>query len=194
QRESGDDGRGARPEPARDRDRGVDVERDRGCRLARRAAQTAERPEHHVPMRIDREIASFAPPRDPEAGIDARGGHGERKAERKAEAIEAGSQVRGRRGRDGAPSDHSRINFRRRDGSPFTVSTFVEIATARSGSLSPCPVTVATARPTPFSSPFAPSLRSPAMPAADAGSTKTPSVSARSRYAARISSSLTIPI
>ena len=58
-------------------------------------------------------------------------------------------------------------------------------------SLSPWPVTVITTVCPAKDSPAARAWRRPATPAADAGSTKTPSRAARSRWAARICSSVT---
>src|SRR6266404_608250 len=65
-----------------------------------------------------------------------------------------------------------------------------ELAIAVSGSLSPCPVKVSTRRSRGRSRPLAPSRSAPASEIAEAGSANTPSVRARRRYAARMSSSL----
>src|SRR5206468_9991984 len=208
--QAGDDRRGARAQPARERNIRADREGDRRDRPAREPEQVAKRPEHLVVVRIDREIAAFPQAADREPGGNPRGRDLQGEPERQPEAVEPGPQVRSRCRRHGRPArrtdarplppspaagrGHSRMTLRKTSGSSSTFSTAFETETARSGSLRPCPVTVQTIVWSPLSRPCAPSFRTPATLAAEAGSTKIPSTSARALYAPRISSSVTISI
>src|SRR5882672_6357381 len=179
EREAGDDGRGAGTQPARDRNARAHRERNGRDRRRGEAAEVAEGGEDRIAVGIEEEVAPLPAALDPEAVGDPACHRGQRQAYRKPEAIEPGTEVRGRGGhrygpRVGPGPAHPRIVLRSTAGSASTVSTVGETWTARSGSLRPWPVTVATAVRTPESAPRAPSFNNPATPAADAGSTNTP--------------------
>ena len=159
EREPRHDRGGAGAQAARDGDRGMNRERDRGHRLLRDPEEVPVRSQHRVPVRIDGELAPLAGAADREARRNSGGDGLEGEPERESERIEAGTEVRGGGGNDrppalglpraaapraGARFLHSRMNRRRALGSASTFSITSETATARSGSLSPCPVTVHT--------------------------------------------------
>src|SRR5947207_9177473 len=135
----------------------MDRERDRGHRLSRGAEEMPVGAEDRVLVWVHGEIAAFAGAADGEPGRNALRGDGHGNLEGQAEAIEPGTEVGRRRGNDGAPARdrpacpsprgsgaHSRMNRRSARGSASTFSITFETATARSGSLSPCPVQVQT--------------------------------------------------
>src|SRR5690606_13179255 len=116
--------------------------------------------------------------------------------ERETEAVEAGTEVAGgRRDPDAEGLHHRDPNARSMAASSASTRIAGEAwRMARSGSFRPWPVRVHTMR-CPFGSrPSACRASSPATPAAEAGSQKTPSFWASQVQASRIAASLTAPM
>src|SRR5690606_453185 len=117
--------------------------------------------------------------------------------QRHAQGVEPRAEV-GRGSRHGDPhrgkrkiAHTSSSAFATACGSTGSGSTSVMLDSAVSGSFNPCPVTVHTTTEPDGKRPSSAVASRPATLAAEAGSTNTPSREASSRYAARISSSVT---